>query len=294
MGIKDVNLEDGNKLPVRELKLHEMAEHAAIVMIARRGSGKSWICRALLKAYSDYPVGLIIAPTDRMNAFYGTFFPDTYIHYEYKIQILEKLLKRQEKLIDKLVEKKKVGKKFDSRCYVVMDDCLASSKTWMKDLPIRELLMNGRHYHLMYILTMQAPLGITPEMRMQFEYIFLLAEDFISNLKKMYDHYAGMFPTFESFRQVFSKLTEDHGCMVIMNTNRHKKKVETTGTFLDKIRWYKADNIEISDIGCKQFQKYHSENFDPNWRRKHNSFNLNDFCIQNKKEKKGLTIQKIV
>ena len=72
-----------------------------------------------------------------------------------------------------------------------------------------ELLFNGRHYQLMYMLTMQFPLGITPELRCNFDYIFLLADDNTSNIKRMYEHYAGMFPDFNSFKQVFTQLTKN-------------------------------------------------------------------------------------
>ena len=36
-----------------------------------------------------------------------------------------------------------------------MDDCLASKGSWMRDQPISTLMFNGRHYEIMYILTMQ-------------------------------------------------------------------------------------------------------------------------------------------
>ena len=51
-------------------------------------------------------------------------------------------------------------------------------------------------------------MGIPPEMRSNFDYIFLLAEDFISNRKRLYEHYAGMFPNFDIFQQVFTEVTK--------------------------------------------------------------------------------------
>ena len=123
----------------------------------------------------------------------------------------------------------------------------------------------------MYILTMQFPLGITPELRCNFDYIFLLAEDIYSNLKRLYEHYAGMFPTFESFRKVFSVLTDDFGSMVIVNRGAR-------ANFLEKIYWYKADNDKVGMIGCDQFVKYHKDNYDENWRRKRKDFNIYDLC----------------
>ena len=41
-------------------------------------------------------------------------------------------------------------------------------------------------------------------MRSNFDYIFLLAEDFTNNRKRLCEHYAGMFPDFASFRRIYS------------------------------------------------------------------------------------------
>ena len=52
----------------------------------------------------------------------------------------------------------------DDRIMVIMDDCMASKGTWLKDPNILELFFNGRHHHLSFILTMQFSLGIPPEL----------------------------------------------------------------------------------------------------------------------------------
>lgn len=264
---------DGNKsLPVKEFKLDSMCENPAIVMIAKRASGKSWVCRSILKHFRDIPVGLIIAPTERMAnpPFYSDFFPDSYIHYEYKSETIEKLLYRQDIMIEKKMDREQVGKKpVDPRGFILMDDCLSKKGSWMKDQPIMELLFNGRHYQLMYMLTMQFPLGITPELRCNFDYIFLLKEDFYSNLKRLYDHYAGMFPTFDSFRLVFKELTANFGSMVIVNRG-------AADSFLDKVFWYRAQNDSVGMIGCNQFVKHHDENYDKLWKKKNKGLNITD------------------
>ena len=72
--IKDIEMRDGNKLPVRQFKLSDMVENPAIIMIAKRGSGKSWVVRAIMHHFRSIPCGIIIAPTDRMNPFYNIFF----------------------------------------------------------------------------------------------------------------------------------------------------------------------------------------------------------------------------
>ena len=272
-GVRDVMIGGDKKLQIKEFKLDSMVENPAIVMIAKRASGKSWVCRDILRNFKDIPVGLIIAPTEKMSdpPFYSDFFPDSYIHYQYKSEIIERMLYRQDVMIEKQKEKAKEGKILDPRGFILMDDCLSKKSSWMKDQPIMELLFNGRHYRLMYILTMQFPLGITPELRCNFDYIFLLAEDFYSNLKRLFDHYAGMFPTFDSFRAVFNVVTQDFGCMVIVNRGARS-------SFTDKIFWFKASNQNIGMIGCKQFIEYHNNNYDDLWKKKNKKFDIMDLC----------------
>lgn len=95
------NEQNGDKFPISEFSLSEMISNPSIVMIAKRGSGKSWVTKAILHRYQDVPVGIIIAPTDRENCFYGNFFPNTYIYYEYNSSIIKKLLIRQRIIIKK-------------------------------------------------------------------------------------------------------------------------------------------------------------------------------------------------
>jgi len=173
-----------NKFQIFEFKLEKMVPDPAIVMVAKRGSGKSYITRDIIYHLRHIPGGVVIAPTDRMNSFYKYFFPDLYIHYDIKDSILKKVLLRQMLMIEKAKEKEQQGKHIDPSAILVMDDCLARKKAWAKDENILEILMNGRHYKLTYILTMQTPLGITPDLRLNFDYVFLLKEDSAINKKK--------------------------------------------------------------------------------------------------------------
>lgn len=284
---RNVMLEGNRQLNIQQFQLNQMVENPAIAMIAKRGSGKSWICRAILKHFKKIPVGLVIAPTERMAnpPFYSEFVPDTFIHYEYTPSIIEKLLVRQQHMIEKQKQKALKGKNVDPRAFLLMDDCLSKKGTWMKDQSITELFFNGRHYRIMYILTMQFPLGITPELRCNFDYVFLLADDVYSNLKRIYDHYAGMFPNFESFRQVFAELTKQFGAMVISNRGSREN-------FLDKIFWYKADNEKVGMIGCDQFKNFHKNNYDDKWRNKHRDVNIYDLYGK-KKADNGIKITRI-
>jgi hypothetical protein len=73
-----------SRLQLKRFPIEKMARYCTIAMVAKRASGKSWVCRSILKHFRDIPVGIIIAPTEKMAnpPFYSDFFPDSYIHYE--------------------------------------------------------------------------------------------------------------------------------------------------------------------------------------------------------------------
>lgn len=288
MPSKNITIE-GKTLPIREFKLRWMCENPIICMIAKRGSGKSWVCRSILKHLDDeecMPGGMIIAPTDRMNTFYGHFFPGLFIHYKYTTDALERLFYRQTKIKQKKVDKKKLGKKVDSRALLLMDDCLSSKTTWMKDPPIPRLFFDGRHYDITFILTMQFPLGITTELRGNFDYIFLLADDFYSNQRRLFDHYAGMFPSLDAFRTVFTELTKDFGAMVIVNRGNRKN-------IWDKIFWFRAKEEKMESFGCKQFRTMHDKNYDKHWMEKEYDLNMQNLLPSKRGSGQDVKVQLI-
>jgi Poxvirus A32 protein len=279
-----------NSLPIKEFSLDDMVEDASIVMIAKRRSGKSWVVRAILHHYGkNISAGAIISATDRVNPFYRHFIPDTYIHFEFNSNLIKRIFQRQMYIRERAAERKKHGKKTNTKAFIVMDDCLADKGNWAKDKMIYELLFNGRHYEVTYILTMQFPLGIKPELRTNFDYIFLLADDTFSNQKRIFDHYAGMFPSFDAFRQVFTQLTTDHGCMVIKNGN-------TADGFLEKVMYYKAPNLTGVEtiIGGRQYNKFHEDNYNSKWILKNSLFGgVEDKLSKNNLKSKGVVVRRI-
>ena len=229
-----------------------------IAIIAKSGSGKSWVIREIMHYMQDVPCGVVIAPTDKMTGFYNDFLPPSYIHHEYKEDIIPKLLQRQKRILEKNKQRKKKGKKLiDPRCFLIMDDCMSSKHLWLKDPCMLSIFNEGRHYQLTFILAMQYSLGIQPELRSNFDYIFLLGEDFVNNRKKLYEHYAGMFPTRSLFDQVFMQVTDDYGTMVINNRLR-------TNKIRKKVFWYKAKKRENFTVGCRSFVSFHDNYFDTN------------------------------
>ena len=274
-----------SRLRIKRFNIKSMPDNVTIAMIAKRGSGKSFLTRELLFHKRHIPTTIAISKTERLNKFYGDFIPDIYIYENYSNELLSKVYARQSKIFEDNERRKKDGKKpKDDRMMLIMDDCMSSKGSWVKEEPILELFFNGRHHHLSFILTMQYSLGIPPEMRSNFDYIFLLAEDFTNNRKRLYEHYAGMFPDFASFNDAFSVLTEDFGCMVINN------KIHTTD-ITEKVFWFKAKETPIFTMGSKKYKKHHKKYYDNNWNRKIQVFDPSS--LSSKKKKNNIIIEKI-
>jgi len=237
-----------------------------VVLIGRRDTGKSFLVRDLLYYHQDIPIGTVISGTEEGNGFYGKLVPKLFIHNEYNTAIIENILKRQRGVLKQI---KKEMEQFnrstiDPRTFVILDDCLYDN-TWARDKMMRLLFMNGRHWKVMLLITMQYPLGIPPTLRTNIDYVFILREPYIANRKRIYENYAGMFPTLESFCQVMDQCTENYECLVI-NNNAKSNKLQ------DQVFWYKADAHNDFRLGSKEFWELskqlndddEDEQYDPN------------------------------
>ena len=218
-----------------------------VVLIGRRDTGKSYLVRDLLFHHQDIPIGTVISGTEAGNGFYSSHVPKLFIHDEYNTAIIENILKRQKTVLKQIKREMQNYKRstIDSRAFVILDDCLYDA-TWTKDKMMRLLFMNGRHWKIMLIITMQYPLGIPPNLRTNIDYVFILREPYIANRKRIWENYAGMFPTFESFVQVMDQCTENYECLVINNNSKSNK-------LHDQIFWYKAEPHGNFKLGSKEF-----------------------------------------
>jgi hypothetical protein len=218
-----------------------------IVLIGRRDTGKSYLVRDLLYYHQDIPIGTVISGTEAGNGFFSAHVPKLFIHDEYNSAIIENILKRQKTVLKQIKKEMEAYKRtnIDPRAFVILDDCLYDNK-WTKDKLMRLLFMNGRHWKIMLVITMQYPLGIPPNLRTNIDYVFILREPYIANRKRIWENYAGMFPTFESFCQVMDQCTENFECLVI-NNNAKSNKLN------DQIFWYKAQNHSNFKLGSKEF-----------------------------------------
>jgi len=271
-------------ISLKKFDMRNIKDDKVVLFIGKRETGKSFLVKDLLYNHQDIPIGCIISGTEGANSFYSKIFPSIFIHNEYTPEVIHKFMKRQKLVIN---ERNKDIANYnrtdvDCRALMILDDCLYDN-SWTKDVNVRSLFMNGRHYNVMFLLTMQYSLGIPPNLRTNVDYVFILREPFFNNRKRLYEHYAGMFPTFEIFCQVMDQCTENYECLVI-NNNAKSNKIE------DMVFWYKAEEHNDFKLGDAVFWEYHNNNYTNNEDKDEDEFNVNN--IKKRKNKDIINVKK--
>lgn len=267
----------GVKLKLKRFDMASIKDDKTVVLVGRRDTGKSFLVKDLLYNHRNIPIGTVISATECANKFFSYMVPSLFIHDEYTPQIIENVLSRQKTLVDKVNNDIATNgsTRIDPRAFLILDDCLFDN-SWTKDKNIRALFMNGRHWNILFVITMQYALGIPPILRTNIDYVFILREQYICNRKRIYDNFAGMFPNFESFCQVMDQCTENYECLVI-NTNAKTNKLE------EQVFWYKAEPHDSFRIGAKEFWDMHHEYFNESHETQKNEL----FDVKTIKSKKG-------
>lgn len=218
---------------LKKFDMRWIGDNKIIIFIGKRNTGKSVLVIDYLYYHRDIPIGTVISPTDEFNLTYKPHVPSIFIHEEFTPELLANFLQRQKDIVKKTKTDPQY-KNFDPRAFLILDDCLFDAKSWVNDKSIKWIFMNGRHAQITMILTAQYVMGIPPNLRTNVDFIFICKEPKYSNKKKLYEHYAGMFPTFEMFNQVLTSCTRDYGCLVIDNSS-------TSDKLEDQVFWYRAD-----------------------------------------------------
>jgi hypothetical protein len=239
-------------LSLKRFNMNRITDDSVIVMIGKRNTGKSFLTKDLLYHHQNIPAGTVISPTENANKFYSNIIPPIFIHDEYQPKITNEFMKRQKQLKRRIVQG---DSDIDNRAFLIMDDCLYDND-WKCDKTIREIFLNGRHWGIMFILSMQYAIGITPILRSNIDWVFILRENIVANRKKLYDNYAGMFPTFDMFCQTMDACTENYECLVIHNASK-SNKIE------DQVFWYKAENHSNFIVCCPEAWRFSEENYNP-------------------------------
>ena len=224
------------------------------VFIGKRNTGKSFLVSDILYHLRKIPMGVVMSGTEESNEYYKEIVPDSYIYGQYEPDVIEKVIENQKNVIKKCKTPEE-KEHINNSVFMLLDDCMFDNK-WTRDKNMRCIFMNGRHYRIFFMLTLQYCMDLPPSLRGQIDYVFILRDNIIENKQKLYKHFFGIFPTFESFNDVFTQCTENYECLVL-NNRTTSNKIE------DVVFWYKAKARKFK-MGSAALWEHHRRNYNPN------------------------------
>jgi hypothetical protein len=261
---------------VRKFNINSMQKNRACIFIGGSGTGKSSLVTAVLYHNRDIPAGIVCSGTELGDPHFAKFIPDIFIYNDWapdKVEDLIQVQQRRKKAIDaidvnieyckrnrrlddvKALEARKAREMVAMRKFIIIDDCMYKPQI-TRSSTMRLLCMNGRHYGILTLITVQYAISLDIALRGNAGYIFICREPIVSYRKKIYESFVGMLPNFHMFERVMDATTQNFECLVVDRTTRSTKPE-------DNLFWFRAEKEYNFRIGSDRLWQYHRQNYDP-------------------------------
>jgi hypothetical protein len=184
-----------------------------ILIIAKKGSGKTTVqfnlCYGLSRSKLfkiDYPY--FFTPTADTVEKAEQIMPSCNISEEgFCAERFDRIVQEAQKL------------ELQGKCrhfFIGLDDCTFDTKIF-KGKSMRQNSMNSRHLHTTTMMTSQYIHAMGPDLRGNFDYVFVLKENVLDNKKKIHKAFFGML-NYKDFDHILTQCTKNYECLVLDNT----------------------------------------------------------------------------
>ena len=238
LNISELNLEQ--ILPNSENFEDRDQGGSKIVVIGKPGTGKTTLITDLLYHKKHiYPTALVVSGTEDSNGHYSKIFPSSFVHSKVSNDIIENFINRQKLAKQTLPNPWSI---------LLLDDCTDDPKIFNDPL-YQGIFKNGRHWKMLFILSLQYCMDVKPVIRTNVDGCFILRETNLKNRKSLWENYAGVIPDFAQFCEIMDQITDDYTALYINNTGK-SNKIE------DCVFYYKASFNGMFKFGCNEYKNY--------------------------------------
>jgi hypothetical protein len=191
---------------IQKLDIQTIDDTSRIYIVSKRDCGKSFLIKDIMFHKKYLSRGKAISQTQ--PNFFKEFINETDVYDKFDKSLL----------------------KDTNDLFLIFDDCIY-------DLTSNKIILKNKINNLKIITTSYFM------MSNKINWIFLFKDNNINNLKKIYNFFKNIFPSFETFLEMFNLCTnEDYKCMVIHYSN-------SSQNIYEKVFFYKADRHNDFIVG---------------------------------------------
>jgi hypothetical protein len=235
-------------LTFKRFDLRKIKPNSVCAFVGRRGTGKTTLTEDVVGELKWIPDGVVFSGTEDCNSTWGQHFPESFIYDGYRPDIMAKVIKRQRVQAAK--------RKLDPRVkinptIVLCEDIMYDKSAFIKDKNARGVMMNGRHWGILLLITVQYMMDLSRDLRNCIDFLFVLAHNSVGDRERLWKNWFGVVPTFDAFNSIMLNLTKGQGSCLVLDNTCNSDKIE------DCIYWYKAKLRGPYKVGSKGYWMYH-------------------------------------
>ena len=237
-----------SKLKIKKWDPSTLRSDSVILLLGKRGTGKSTLMRDLMYHVKDkLDFGIAMSPTEESSESLGTFLPSSWIYNDFNQGAVEKMM---------ALQRQHWKRGHGSNVFLLLDDCMYDRGIFRGDTGklFRQLFMNGRHRRIFFLNCQQYAMDMPPDLRSQVDVVFQLRDNILSSRKKTWEQFFGFFDTFQQFSKTLDATTENYECLVYDSKASKSNKID------ESVFWYKA-NPELPEfkVGRQIFWDLHQQ-----------------------------------
>lgn len=232
---------------LRKLDLSMVKPDFAVLVFGVRRTGKSFFTRWMLYHLRKMIPWILVMTETKMNGFWQEFVEERFVHEDFNVAVLAKLLKIQKDAIIKQQKNQDAYEEVNLAKAFALDDCIASKDLkYSKD--IEKCFVLGRHLKMFIVLLTQHTKAINPTIRCNTDLTVMLKMNALQQRKSLAEDYLGFLNT-DAAMKLLDVYTHDRRALCVFNTG-------TSNDPWDNVFWAKAEEPPDFTLGCPELEMF--------------------------------------